>query len=169
MQIFLLLLPLIAAAWMAVIHIIRTRACNTFIATTNIFYGFAIGLILMMIGIISITITNCTLRSFADSIAALFFYFTLAYCYYHFVNIGEASIRLRIFSELLQKRHLTPEELICYQEKELPSRRIERLLSHGDIFFQNGFYAIGNQRYVIASKILQLAKHILGIQSTFNT
>src|SRR3990167_3935161 len=185
----------------------------TSLAITKIFFGFLTGFILTIAGITICLISNCTSSTFLNSLAALFLYFILAYCYYHFVNIGEASIRLRIFSELSQnknrllsklayadevqevdgaeklsvqelldasstdatqqfaaevafrkKSYITVEGLQAYQQKELPSRRIERLLAHGDILLEDNLYRIGKKRYLIAAKILLLAKKILNIR-----
>lgn len=163
---FLLLLPIFGVFAMAFAHSLIVRYYKSSIAPTKIFFGFIIGFIIISLGITISIIQDHTLSSIANSLISILLYFILAYCYYHFINIGEASIRLRIFAELHQGKNLTAAELSHYQHNEISYRRIERLLNSGDILLQENFYKIGKQRYLIAAKIFQFAKYALGLPTS---
>lgn len=164
MDLFFLLLPLGSLLLMVLVHVVHVRLKKVSIAPTGIFLGFISGMIFIVGGIGFVLIRNFTLLSLFNSTAAFFFYFVLAYCYYHFVNISEASVRLRIFSELKHEKNFPLSKLTSYQQNEIPLRRVERLIASGDIIFRNNKYFLGKQRYLIAAKTLQFAKYLLGIK-----
>lgn len=167
MNFFLLLLPAESLLLMIFIHIIYVRLQKAPIAPSGIFVGFTAGIISMILGIFFFISKNLFLLSFLNGAAALFFYFILAYCYYHVVNISEASVRLRIFSELKEKKCILLSTLASYQQNEVSLRRIERLLVSKDIILKNDKYFLGQKRYLIAAKILQSAKLLLGVKINF--
>lgn len=164
MELLLLLLPIGSLFLMILVHVVHVRLQKASVAPSGIFSGFIAGIIFTMTGIVFSLLRDFSLFSFLSGGAALFFYFVLAYCYYHFVNISEASIRLRIFSELKNEKKNALSKLTSYQQNEVPLRRIERLIASGDIIFRNDKCFLWKQRYLIAAKILQLAKSFLGIK-----
>lgn len=164
MELFFLLLPIEGLLLMILVHVAHIRLQKASVAPSGIFLGFISGMLFITVGIAFAIVQNFSFFAVSNSIADLGFYFILGYCYYHFVNISEASIRLRIFSELKHEKNFVLSKLTSYQQNEVPLRRIERLIASGDIIFRNNKYFLGKQRYLIAAKILRFAKHCLGIK-----
>jgi hypothetical protein len=99
-------------------------------------------------------------------------YAGLSYCYFHFVNLGQSSIRVRIYSELVDN----PIGLEIgalkqdYNEKTLVETRLQRLTSSGDVVESDGRYFVGRHRLVVIARILFFAKQfILGKRSEFSS
>ena len=99
-------------------------------------------------------------------------YTGLSYCYFHFVNLGQSSIRVRIYTELVDN----PLGLEIgslkqvYNETTLVETRLQRLISSGDIVESDGRYFVGRCRLVVVARILFFAKQlILGKKSEFSS
>ncbi len=96
----------------------------------------------------------------------------LSYCYFHFVNLGQSSIRVRIYSDLADNPLGLEIETLkqAYNESTLVVSRLQRLTSSGDIIERNGIYFVGKYRLVVVARILFFAKQlILGKKSEFNS
>jgi hypothetical protein len=99
-------------------------------------------------------------------------YGCLAYGYANFVNLGQASVRVRIYKELLSHPdgvgiHILKE---TYDEESMLQARIARLVNAGDLLVVNGRYRIGRKRLLVIANVIFALKHIiLGRQSEFNT
>ena len=97
-------------------------------------------------------------------------YMALSYCYFNFVNLGQSSIRIRIYSEIAGSPDGVRIEQIGqeYNEDTLMQMRLQRLIESGDLQERDGYYLIGRKRLAIASKIIfALKKLILGKNSEF--
>lgn len=97
-------------------------------------------------------------------------YLALSYCYYSFVQLGQTSIRLRMYSEIASRATgVTIEEMEReYDENALTDMRLQRLIESGDILEKNGRYFIGRRRLLLVVHIIFAAKHIfLGKKSEF--
>ncbi|MDD5262506.1 MAG: hypothetical protein PHD76_11740 [Methylacidiphilales bacterium] len=97
-------------------------------------------------------------------------YLALSYCYFNFANLGQASIRIRIYNKIakspdgLRIEDLTRE----YNEQSLMEMRLHRLLESGDLVEKNGVLHIGRPRLAWAAKIIFAAKQfVLGKASEF--
>ena len=109
--------------------------------------------------------------SFWQSVAVnLPLYAGLSYCYFHFANLGQSSIRIRIYSEIAKESdgvgilHI----LTDYDENRLIQMRLQRLIESGDIKEKDGSYFIGRARLVLIAKLIFAAKRfILGRKSEF--
>lgn len=94
----------------------------------------------------------------------------LAYCYYNFINLGQCSIRIRVYKECADRGgHIRREELRgVYDEDGIREARIERLLHGGDLVSRGGVYHLANRRLVpIAAVVFGLKKFVLGKESEF--
>lgn len=123
----------------------------------SIYLGFSVG----FIGIIF----------FGFYITNLIIYALLAYCYFHFVNLGETARRIRLLRELYDsKAGLTMEEILKqYNANEIITKRIHRLLNNGQILLKDDRYYIGNKVMLWITKTIVLAKLlILGKKSEFD-
>ncbi len=93
----------------------------------------------------------------------LFTYAALAYCYFHFVNLGQSSIRIRIYAEIAAAPDgLSSAELMRdYNETSLMAMRLHRLVESGDLIVKNGRYFLGRRRLVPVARIIFAAKRFL--------
>ena len=98
-------------------------------------------------------------------------YACLAYGFYNFINLGQASIRIRIFKECMERGgRITVEELqIVYDEEKIRDARLERLLQGGDIELRDGSYHLAKARLVpVARIVFGLKKFVLRRESEFD-
>lgn len=99
-------------------------------------------------------------------------YACLAYGYANFVNLGQSSVRVRIYRELLgcpegiEGRTLRAE----YDENAMLQARLERLVAAGDLRLEEGRYTVGRGRLIaIATVVFGLKRTILGSHSEFTS
>jgi hypothetical protein len=107
---------------------------------------------------------------FGGVVVHLLTYAALAYCYFNFVNLGQSSIRIRIYAEIAAaKGGLSVGELMRdYNETALMAMRLHRLTESGDLVFKNGRYFLGRRRLVPVARIIFAAKRfLLGRESEF--
>jgi hypothetical protein len=98
-------------------------------------------------------------------------YICLAYCYYSFVQLGQTSIRIRLYAEIASKPDgLSAEEVAReYSDDSLVAVRIQRLVESGDLIYRNGDFFIGRSRLPLIEDILFAAKRfLLGKTSEFD-
>lgn len=94
----------------------------------------------------------------------------LAYGYANFVNLGHASLRIRIYRELQSSRHgiLISELRAKYDEVQILSNRLQRMINAGDIKFDGAVYRLNKLRLLaISHAIFMLKRVVLGRQSEF--
>jgi hypothetical protein len=97
-------------------------------------------------------------------------YLALSYCAYNFIQLGQTSIRLRMYSEIAsQAAGVSVEEMKReYDDNAMMQARLRRLIESGDILERDGRYVVGRSRLVLISNILVIAKRImLGKSSEF--
>lgn len=98
-------------------------------------------------------------------------YLSLSSCYFHFVNLGETSRRIRILRELYDsKEGLSIEEILnLYNAKEIIERRIIRLSNTNQILVKNNKYYINRPIMLLIAKIITIMKIIIiGRDNEFN-
>ncbi len=105
-------------------------------------------------------------------VANLAIFGMLAYCFFNFINLGHASIRIRIFKECDDRGgFITHEELRAVYDNELiKEARLQRLLEGGDVVRENGRWKLVNPRLVpVAKMVFGLKKFVLRRESEFET
>lgn len=98
-------------------------------------------------------------------------YSALAYCYFHFVNLGETARRIRIVRELYKSKNgLSMKELLAiYNARKMVEMRISRLLNSGQIICKNNKYYVGKPVILFIAKVIIIMKIIiLGKKSEFD-
>jgi len=98
-------------------------------------------------------------------------FLALSYCYYSFVQLGQTSIRIRLYAEILNKPGGLDRAEIdrVYSEEALIQARLERLTDSGDIVLTQGRYHVGKTRLIAVASILVTAKRfLLGKTSEFD-
>jgi hypothetical protein len=99
-------------------------------------------------------------------------YACLAYGYANFVNLGHASVRIRIYRELLDSpRGIEVAELRNkYDEAGMLTKRLQRMLDAEDLVFDGSAYRMRKTRLLAISNIIfGLKKAVLGRHSEFTT
>lgn len=97
-------------------------------------------------------------------------YFGLSYCFFNFINLGQSSIRIRLYSEIAEAPEGVSVEQMTreYNEDALMRARLQRLTESGDIVERDGRYFVGRRRLVpVAAVIFGLKAFILGKTSEF--
>ena len=90
-------------------------------------------------------------------------YLCLSYCYYSFVQLGQTSIRIRMYGEIASRPSGVMISAIEreYDEKGLTEVRLQRLLESGDLVERDGKYFIGRRRLLHIANVIFAAKHFL--------
>ena len=167
-----LLLPVagLAVNVLAQILLMRMRRGTQFFRATV--EGFLCGLAAtVVLEFLLISGRECTGETLAMALLVnIPTYVALSYCSFNFANLGQSSIRIRIYSEICEAPAGILVEQIAreYNEEELIRVRLQRLLESGDLVLRDGRYHIGRSRFVLISRfIFWLKRFILGKASEF--
>lgn len=171
-QYYSLLSPLAAVGVNVVMQVILVRARRGGHFLRSIIEGFFIGA--FAFGAIEAFLVAWRGASGDSLITSLLVnaptYAALSYCYFAVVNLGQTSIRIRIYSELATAPDgISIQEIEgIYDEGALMEMRLQRLLESGDIIEREGRYFIGRKKLLLVANIIFAAKHILlGKKSEF--
>ncbi len=168
-----LLAPLISMGVNVIAQVLMVRARQGGKFLRSIIEGFGIGLI----ALIAMESMPRGESGFATGGTALLFlvnipmYGCLSYCYFGLANLGQSSIRIRIYAELASnsKGVSCIELLQRYDEDALMKLRIHRLLETGDLIERNGRYFVGRRRLVLLGNFMTALKvFMLGKGSQFD-
>jgi|ERR1700686_2317901 len=97
-------------------------------------------------------------------------YAALSYCFFNFANLGQSSIRVRIYARVAARSDGVSVAEIArdYNEAMLMEMRLLRLVESGDLVLRDGRYFLGRARFVpIARVIFGIKRLILGKVSEF--
>ena len=97
-------------------------------------------------------------------------YAALSYCFFNFANLGQSSIRVRIYAKVAARADGVSVLEIAreYNEAMLMEMRLQRLVESGDLVLRDGRYFLGRTRFVpIAKVIFWIKRLILGKVSEF--
>jgi len=138
----------------------------------SIYLGFFAGLIILFLfEFISFRLNSLSKKEILSlSIVNCIIYFSMGYCYFNYINLGETARRIRILREIYDsKEGLSMEEILKrYNAKEIIERRIKRLLKNRQIIYKDGKYYIGKPIMLVIAKIIVIMKVILlGKKSEF--
>jgi len=166
-----LLTPIVAMSINLVTQVIMVRARHGAKFFRSMVEGFlaggvaavAVGLILVVWQ--GLSVGTVTLAFFVNLPA----YAALSYCYLNVANLGQTSIRIRLYSEISAGGGMSEQEIErIYNHDALMRMRLERLIESGDLVAREGRYFVGRKRLVRIANILVMAKRlILGKRSEF--
>ena len=171
-QVSHLLAPLVALATMASSHAVLCRmrpdAAILNLLVVAGFFGLG-GLLAMQL------LAVLAGQTLGGAFAAMMLvdgpvYACLAYGYANFVNLGHASVRIRIYRELLASPEgiRIPELREKYDEAGMLSTRLRRMLEAEDLAFDGSVYRLNKARLLaISNVIFALKKAVLGRHSEF--
>src|SRR5438045_1553009 len=77
-------------------------------------------------------------------------YAALSYCFFNFANLGQSSIRVRIYAKVAARSDGVSVVEIAreYNEAMLLGMRLDRLVESGDLIARDGSYFLGRNRFV---------------------
>ncbi len=167
-----LLIPIFAMVVNVLVHILGYRYLLRGALLKSLLVGFASGFLM---------ITFCESYLFLHGDAGLWetfplllvnqaIYFSLWYCYFNFVNMGETARRVRLMRELIEQTEgLTYDELLQkYNAQEMVKRRIGRLLSKSQIIEKDGRFYSGKPTVLFIAKVVIFMKlFVLGKKSEY--
>jgi len=170
---YLILTPIAALALNVIVQVSALRGRRGTQFFRSIVEGFFAGALLLAI----LQIAFVPRGGFSIDFLVLIFlvnlpiYLALSYCAYNFIQLGQTSIRIRLYSEIAA----TPSGISAaeiqkeYDDTALMRARLRRLVESGDIIEKGGRFFIGRSRFLLVSHILFAAKRILlGRESEFH-
>lgn len=165
--------PVLALVVMVVVQavVLRLRRGEQFFG--SVIVGFLAGLlvVLAMQGMLLMAFPRNLDRWILALAANPAIYVMLAYCFFNFINLGHASIRIRIFKECDDRGGFITREELCavYDEELIKKARLQRLLEGGDVARKDGRWKLINPRLVpVAKVVFALKKFVLRRESEFD-
>jgi len=170
---FYLLSPIVALAVMVVVQavVLRLRRGEQFFGSVVV--GFVVGLLAVLaLQVVLLMVFPRNLDRWVLAIVANpAIYVMLSYCFFNFINLGHASIRIRIFKECDDRGgFIAHDELrAVYDDELIKEARLQRLLEGGDVIRENGRWKLVNPRLVpVAKMVFGLKKFVLRRESEFD-
>jgi hypothetical protein len=156
--------PMIALAVNVLVQIVllrSTRGAHFMRSIIGGFLGGSAGLLVMEF--LLLRFPDRFWEAIAGVTVHVLTYVALSYCYFNFVNLGQSSIRIRIYSEIAASPGgLSVQDLERdYNENALMAMRLRRLTESGDIVKKVGRFFVGRQRLVPVARIVFAAKQFL--------
>jgi len=171
---FYLASPIVALAVMVVVQaiVLRFRQGEQFFGSVVV--GFLAGLltVLALQVVLLVVFPRNPDRWVLALVANPAIFVMLSYCFFNFINLGHASIRIRIFKECDDRGgFITHDELrAVYDDERIKEARLQRLLEGGDVVRENGRWKLVNPRLVpVAKMVFGLKKFVLRRESEFDT
>lgn len=160
-----LISPIVATIVNVVAQIILFRARRGTQYFGSIIQAFLLGALTLLVAETFFVVSSESVgdRLFLAVAVNLPIYLGLSYCFYNFVQLGQTSIRLRMYSEI----GMRPEGVMIsdiereYDERGLTQVRLHRLLESGDVIERDGNYSIGRKRLWHIARVIFAAKHFL--------
>jgi hypothetical protein len=159
------LLPLAAVMFNVISELILLKTILKASLLKSIVAGFFLGMVALLVMVFAGFVTDWFpgLISVNNLFSLAGFYFCLSYTYFHYMNIGQASLRIRILHELKGKESGLEQAKIfqLYNAQSMIDFRLERLTLSGEILKKNGHYILGKPRLILAAKIFELLKRVI--------
>ncbi len=130
----------------------------------SLFLGFAVGLLVLFVGECFAVLRGPGTAS--DSIglglANGVLFVCLWYFYFHFINIGEASLRIRVLREAARFSGQPLQELLAvYNVRTVVATRMERLVQDGQLVVEGDRFRAGKPRMVLVAKAFSFLRWLL--------
>jgi len=169
---FYLASPIVALAVMVVVQAVVLRLLQGEQFFGSVVAGFIAGLltVLALQAVLLLIFPRNLDRWVLALVANPAIYVMLAYCFYNFINLGHASIRIRIFKECDDRGgFIARDELrAVYDDELIKEARLQRLLEGGDVVREDGRWKLVNPRLVpVAKMVFGLKKFVLRRESEF--
>lgn len=105
--------------------------------------------------------------TFGDGVALIAMnvtaYLALAFCYFNFVNLTVASLRIRMLEEMLDSPGPLPQAALLdrYDSSTVAALRIDRLLRGGHLIERNGRLHRGRLQFLLVARIFDVLHRII--------
>ena len=163
--------PITALAVNVVAQIVAFRLFRGRRFLQSVVLGFGVGLLALILAQLIFPPGATALDAWCTALLVnVPIYGALSYCFFNFANLGQSSIRVRIYARIAHEpRGLSVAELAAeYNEESLLNMRLQRLTESGDIALTNGRYFLGRKRFVpVAHTIFAIKRFVLGKTSEF--
>lgn len=161
----LVLAPIFGMMGNVFAHVIASRFNQGRSQMKCILCGFSFGLIFMLFLPFLVHSRQKINLDFISYLSLdIIAYASLAYGYFHFVNINVASLRIRILQEIADSpKELSEEDILCrYNAKQILDNRIERLISSNQLIEKQGYYFLGkNRTFLILFWFFEILKCVI--------
>ena len=159
------LAPLIGLAVYCVGHVVAARL----IRGRNPYPALAIGAVMGIVVTVAITIvasvrggdsaTDTLALTGLNAVAALGF----AFCYFNFVNLTIASLRIRILEEIADSGGWLPRATLLerYGTGSVADIRLERLVGGGHLVERNGRLYSGRLQFLLVARIFDAFRSLI--------
>lgn len=131
---------------------------------SSLFVGFAAGLMVVVGGemLLAYRGAGALQDNIALGVANIVLFVCCWYFYFHYINIGEASLRIRILREVAASSGCLPESLLAaYNTRVVVQARMERLVADGQLLHSAGRYHAGKPRMVLVAKAFAALRWLL--------
>lgn len=167
-----LLIPIFSVLVNLIVQVLAFRHWKGSNYFLSIVLGFVAGLVAFVImEVLFLRQTFSTDQLLTAFLVNAPIYVCLAYCFYSFVQLGQTSIRIRLYAEIASTPGgLGVKEVASeYSDDSLVAVRIHRLVESGDLIEMNGAFFVGRGRLPLIGNILFSAKRfLLGKTSEFD-
>lgn len=157
---------------MVIVQLFSVRiGSGRFGVISSLFLGLAIGLAVLLVGEVMCLQQSKgkTLDDLGLTISNLILFLCGWYFYFHFINIGEASLRIRVLREASRFPGQPVERLLAvYNVRTIVETRMARLVQDGQLVVQGDVFLPGKPRMVVVAKIFSLIRWLL-LGRTFAT
>lgn len=90
---------------------------------------------------------------------------SLSYSYFHFFNMSETARRIRLLTELKQRKSISPESIAeGYKGDAMISKRLDRLVSLGQIRLDDGKYHLSGRTLWVGAVLVRIWRTLLNIK-----
>lgn len=90
---------------------------------------------------------------------------SLSYSYFHFFNMSETARRIRLLTELKQRKSISSESIFDgYKGDAMISKRLDRLVSLGQIRLDNGKYHLSGRTLWVGAVLVRIWRFLLNIK-----
>ena len=130
----------------------------------SLLLGYAVGLIgLTALSLLVNSPSDKEGEFWALTVADVVLFTVASYCWFHYVNIGEASVRIRILREIAEAGcDLSREEVLSrYNAQTILESRLERLVQSGQLKECESRYFLGKPRLIHVARIFDFLKLIV--------
>lgn len=167
------LLPILAFSLNVFVQIIfyRLLFSRSGAILKSVFVGYVSGLVLLAILYITLDLPLSTSERVIYALSNSVFYSCLWYCFFHYVNIGQASLRIRMLIELQNHAAgMAKEDLLKkYNNRSIVATRLHRLVSSEQVVQINNRYYLGKPRFTLIMGFFKiLSKIVWGAGSPIN-
>lgn len=156
--------PVLALAVNCATYLVARHALGSGLAG-SILAGLAVGLAAIVAGTIA-ALEFAGVDPWELSISYVGTYLALSFCFWTFLNLNVTSLRIRVLRELWKAGGTAPlsKLLVAYSEEERLNRRLDRLVSGGQISLVNGRWKLKSRVLLVMARCFDALRWIMGLR-----